>query len=103
MFTLPTTSPSSDGPQNPATPNRSRHWQATTRSTNEQRSSSRRAIAFDQVTPLRRRAQPLTRRWLDARSPFGHRRFPANGWSIYGAQRAQPVATGEKWDALENR
>ena len=25
----------------------------------------------------------------------------ANGWSIYGAQRAQPVATGGKWDALE--
>jgi len=27
----------------------------------------------------------------------------ANGWSIYRAQRAQPVATGGKWDALENR
>jgi hypothetical protein len=25
----------------------------------------------------------------------------ANGWSVYGAQRAQPVATGGKWDALE--
>jgi hypothetical protein len=25
----------------------------------------------------------------------------ANGWSIYGAQRVQPVATGGKWDALE--
>src|SRR5437868_15171897 len=35
--------------------------------------------------------------------PFGHQRFPAKGWSIYGAQRAQPVATGGKWDALENR
>src|SRR5438445_5409027 len=29
--------------------------------------------------------------------------IPANAWSIYGAQRAQPVATGGKWDALENR
>src|SRR6266852_396685 len=34
---------------------------------------------------------------------FGHQRFPANGWSISGAERAQPVATGGKWDALENR
>src|SRR5438132_10015003 len=25
------------------------------------------------------------------------------GWSIYGAQRAQPVATGGKWDDPENR
>jgi hypothetical protein len=25
------------------------------------------------------------------------------GWRIYGAQRAQPVAAGRKWDALENR
>jgi hypothetical protein len=25
--------------------------------------------------------------------------FPANGWSIYEAQRAQPVATGGKRDA----
>jgi hypothetical protein len=34
-------------------------------------SSSRRAIAFDQVTPsLRRTAQHSTRRWLDARSPW---------------------------------
>src|SRR5260221_14677395 len=24
---------------------------------------------------------------------FAHRRSPASGWSIYGAQRAQPVAT----------
>jgi len=24
-------------------------------------------------------------------------------WSIYGAQRAQPVATGGKWDTPENR
>jgi hypothetical protein len=35
--------------------------------------------------------------------PFGHQRFPANGWSIYGAQRAQPVATGVKRDGPENR
>ena len=35
--------------------------------------------------------------------PFDHQRFPAIGWSIYGAQRARPVATGGKWDALENR
>jgi hypothetical protein len=27
----------------------------------------------------------------------------AKGWSIYGAQRAQPVATGGKWETLENR
>jgi hypothetical protein len=26
-----------------------------------------------------------------------------NGWSTYGAQRAQLVATAGKWDALENR
>jgi hypothetical protein len=26
------------------------------------------------------------------RSPFGHPRFPANEWSIYGAQRVQPMA-----------
>src|SRR6266851_3185277 len=34
--------------------------------------------------------------------PFRHRRFLANGWSIYGAQRAQPVATGGKWPTPEN-
>jgi hypothetical protein len=34
---------------------------------------------------------------------FGHQRFPTKGWSINGTQRAQPVATGGKWDALENR
>jgi hypothetical protein len=28
---------------------------------------------------------------------------PLRTWSIYGAQRAQPVATGRKRDALENR
>src|SRR5206468_1036914 len=27
---------------------------------------------------------------------------PSQVWSIYGAERAQPVATGGKWDALEN-
>jgi hypothetical protein len=27
----------------------------------------------------------------------------AERWSIYGAQRAQPLAIGGKWDALENR
>jgi len=27
----------------------------------------------------------------------------ANGWSIYGAQRAQLVATGRKWEGAENR
>jgi len=37
------------------------------------------------------------------RKAFGHQRLPAKGWSVYGAQRAQPVATGGKWDALENR
>ena len=26
----------------------------------------------------------------------------AKGWSIYGAKRAQPVATGRKWDRAEN-
>jgi hypothetical protein len=45
---------------------------------------------------------------LDARTarrpnPFGHRRSTAKGWSIYGAQRAQPVATGGEWDTTENR
>jgi hypothetical protein len=35
-------------------------------------------------------------------NPFGHRRSRAKGWSTYGAQRAQPVATGGKWDTLEN-
>jgi hypothetical protein len=25
------------------------------------------------------------------------------GWSVYGAERAQPVATGGKWDDPENR
>jgi len=35
--------------------------------------------------------------------PFAHRRSPAKGWSIYGAQRAQPVATGGKSDGPENR
>ncbi len=29
--------------------------------------------------------------------------IPQEGWSIYGAQRAQPVATGGKWDGAENR
>src|SRR5438552_1976122 len=29
-------------------------------------------------------------------NPFAHRRSTAKGWSIYGAQRAQPVATGGK-------
>jgi hypothetical protein len=27
----------------------------------------------------------------------------AEQWSIYGAQRAQPLAIGGKWEALENR
>jgi hypothetical protein len=36
-------------------------------------------------------------------NPFAHRRSPAEGWSIYGAQRAQPVATGGKWNTPENR
>ena len=26
----------------------------------------------------------------------------AAGWSVYGAQRAQPVATGRKWEAAKN-
>jgi hypothetical protein len=37
---------------------------------------------------------------------FGSRLLPiavaANGWSIYGAQRAQPVATGRKCDGPHN-
>jgi hypothetical protein len=52
---------------------------------------------------LRRRAQHSTRQMAGRPKPCGHRRFPAKGWSIYGAQRAQPVAIGGKWDALENR
>jgi hypothetical protein len=35
-------------------------------------------------------------------NPFGHRRSTTKGWSIYGAQRAQPVATGRKWQCSEN-
>jgi hypothetical protein len=88
-------------------PNRSRHGRSdpTGRpacTMHLRSSSSRRAIAFDQVTPLlQRRARHSTRRWRDARSPFGRRRSTAKGWSIYGAQRAQPVATGGKWDTPE--
>jgi len=54
------------------------------------------------MTPsLQRRAQRSTR--TSGRSnPFSHRRSKRRGWSIYGAQRAQPVATGGKWDTLEN-
>src|SRR6266550_5740667 len=62
----------------------------------------------DEPSPLTKR--PLSTEkgsTLDAQiagrpKPFGHQRFPANGWSIYGAQRAQPVATGGKWHALAN-
>jgi hypothetical protein len=35
--------------------------------------------------------------------PFGHQRVPATEWSTSGAQRAQPVTTGGKWDALVTR
>src|SRR5579884_2594439 len=31
-----------------------------------------------------------------------HRGFPAPALSVYGAKRAQPVATGRKWEDLEN-
>jgi hypothetical protein len=51
---------------------------------------------------LRRRAQHSTRQMAGRPKPCGHRRFPAKGWSIYGAQRAQPVATGRKWEGPEN-
>ena len=26
----------------------------------------------------------------------------ARGWSVYGAERSQPVATSRKWDVAEN-
>jgi hypothetical protein len=74
------------------------HVRPPSRSTNGQE-----FIAFDHLTPL----SAETGSTLDAQmagrpKPFGHQRFAANGWSIYGAQRAQPVATSGKWDALEN-
>jgi hypothetical protein len=51
----------------------------------------------------RRRAQHSTRRWLDARSPLAVSDSRRREWSIYGAQRAQPVATGGRWADPENR
>jgi hypothetical protein len=56
------------------------------------------------MTPsLTEKGSTLDAQMAGRRKPFGHLRFPPNGWSIYGAQRAQPAATGRKWDALENR
>src|ERR1700682_6138483 len=37
-----------------------------------------------------------------ARKHSNHQALRNPAWSIYGAQRAQPVATGGKWDTLEN-
>jgi hypothetical protein len=46
----------------------------------------------------------MRRRILAAPPTIGPRPLPfrLQAWSIYGAQRAQPVATGGKWDTLEN-
>jgi len=55
-------------------------------------------------------APPLYGEGLNTRRAQGgtpeasaHRRSSAKGWSIYGAQRAQPVATGGKWNTPKNR
>jgi hypothetical protein len=56
------------------------------------------------MTPsLQEKGSTLDAQMARRPKPFGHQLFPANGWSINGAQRAQPVATGGKWHALENR
>jgi hypothetical protein len=56
------------------------------------------------MTPsLHRRAQHSTRTLGGRPNPFNHRRSRPRGWSIYGAQRAQLVATGGKWNTPENR
>jgi hypothetical protein len=51
---------------------------------------------FDQVTLSTEKGSTLDARMAGRRKPFGYQRFPANGWSIYGVQRAQPVATSGK-------
>jgi hypothetical protein len=59
--------------------------------------------AFDQVTPSLQRRCPLQTGAGGPRlNASPHVGLGPQGWSIYGAQRAQPVATGGKWDALEN-
>jgi hypothetical protein len=66
-------------------------------------SSSRRATALDQATPFSTEKGSTLDAQLAGRSkPFGHQRFSANAWSTYGAQRAQPVPTGGKWDSAGN-
>ncbi len=57
----------------------------------------------DRPLSLHKRASTLGSRVTGRPNPFAPRRSPAKGWSIYGAQRAQPVATGGKWNTLENR
>src|SRR5437588_2731697 len=69
----------------------------------------RRAATRCPIRTRRRQFDPLSTEkgsTLDAHmaerpNPFGHRRSTAKGWSIYGAQRAQPVATGGKWDTAK--
>jgi LysR substrate binding domain len=65
------------------------------------------ATAFPRLCPiaqttlaLNRRDEPRSRTAPERLSPSGIR---AVGWSIYGAKRAQPVATGGKCDTPENR
>jgi hypothetical protein len=58
----------------------------------------------DSVTPLStEKGSTLDAHIAGRPKPFGHRQSTAMGWSIYGAQRTQPVATGGKWETLENR
>ena len=63
----------------------------------------RRAIAFDQVDPLSTEKGSTLDAWIAGRpKAFRNQRFPVKGWSICGARRAQPVATGGKWNGPEN-
>jgi hypothetical protein len=59
------------------------------------------SIVSDQVTPSLR-GEGLNTRRADGGTPeaLSPQQYTANGWSIYGAQRAQPLATGGKGDAL---
>jgi hypothetical protein len=65
--------------------------------------TSHRMMAGAPMTPsLHRRAQHSTRLG-ETPEPLWPSAIQAKGWSIYGAQRAQPVATGGKWNTPENR
>jgi hypothetical protein len=54
------------------------------------------------MSPSTEKGSTLDAHMAGRPNPFGHRRFTAKGWSIYGAQRAQPVATGRKCNSREN-